>query len=241
MADGGKRLTLCWGQSDTYDTEPHTSQGPWSLRTAALSCFWKFWLEALGRGFEGDQVQAWNNFTAHVMASIPEDIRDDRDILSMMDLQALTDSTPPEQCHPNALLNQFDSKITCRDTKISMEERAWRATTLLVITAEKWSSPTRSRGSHTAQHEETPSSPTALCPHVGLIPETMIATLPPAGEGIIPSFTGNKEQERTVSFKDSMAPHGSQIRWARDHSNVSPSLPRDTDARNEITGGRTQP
>jgi hypothetical protein len=95
MAYGGKRLALCWGQTCTYDTEPQASQGPCPLRTAALSCYWKLWLEALERGFEGDQGQAWDNFTTQAMSSIPEDIRDDRYILSMTDLLALTDSTPP--------------------------------------------------------------------------------------------------------------------------------------------------
>jgi hypothetical protein len=47
MADGGKQMALCWGQAGTYDTEPQTSQGSWPLRAAALSCYWKLWLEAL--------------------------------------------------------------------------------------------------------------------------------------------------------------------------------------------------
>jgi hypothetical protein len=60
MANGGKKLALYWGQAKTYDMEPHTSQGPWTLRTTALSCFWKLWLEGLVRGFEEDKAQTWN-------------------------------------------------------------------------------------------------------------------------------------------------------------------------------------
>jgi hypothetical protein len=71
MADGEKRLALCWGQSGTYDTEHQTSQGPWPLLTVYLSCFWKLWLEALERGFEGNKGQAWNDFTAQAMTSTP--------------------------------------------------------------------------------------------------------------------------------------------------------------------------
>jgi hypothetical protein len=41
MTDGGKRFTLCWGKTGTYDTEPRASQGHWPLRPAALSCYWK--------------------------------------------------------------------------------------------------------------------------------------------------------------------------------------------------------
>jgi hypothetical protein len=116
MADGRKRLALWWGQSGTCDTEPQAIQGPCPLRTAALSCFWKLWLEALEIGFEGDQGQARDNFTAQAMDSIFEEVHNDRDILSMTDLLALVDSTPPERCYPNALLNQFDSKFAFGDT-----------------------------------------------------------------------------------------------------------------------------
>jgi hypothetical protein len=44
------------------------------------------------RGFEGDQGQACEKLTTQAMDSIPKDVRDDRDILSVMDLLALTDS-----------------------------------------------------------------------------------------------------------------------------------------------------
>jgi hypothetical protein len=96
MANGGKKLALCWGQSGTNNTEHQTSQRPCPLWKTDLSCFWKLWLEALERGFQGDQDQAWNEFTAQAMDSIPEDVRDNRDILSITDLLALTDSTPPQ-------------------------------------------------------------------------------------------------------------------------------------------------
>jgi hypothetical protein len=99
----------------------------------ALSCYWKLWLEALEKGFQGDEGQAWNEFTAHAMASIPEDVRYNRDILSMMDVLALTESTPPERCYNNALLNVFNSQLDCGDTKSSMKERSRKATTLMTI------------------------------------------------------------------------------------------------------------
>jgi hypothetical protein len=60
------------------------------------------------------------------MAIIPKDVRDDRDILSMMDLMALTDILPPEICYPNALFTTFDSQFAFGDTKSSMEERSRR-------------------------------------------------------------------------------------------------------------------
>jgi hypothetical protein len=74
MADGCKKMELCWVQAGTYNTEPKTSQGQCPLRSEALSCHWKLWLEALGKGFKGDEGQAWNKFTAQAMASIPEDV-----------------------------------------------------------------------------------------------------------------------------------------------------------------------
>jgi hypothetical protein len=190
MADGRKRLALWWGQSGTCDTEPQAIQGPCPLRTAALSCFWKLWLEALERGFEVYQGQAWDNFTAQAMASIPEDVHDDRDIVSMTDLLALTDITPSERCYPNALLNQFNSKLAFGDTKSTMEERAQRATTLLSIATAKRTPPIHSKGRHSAPREMTHGSPMALYPHAGFIPDTMLCSLPAAGEGIISSLTG---------------------------------------------------
>jgi hypothetical protein len=190
MADGRKRLALCGGQSSTNDTEPQASQGPWPLWTAALSCYWKLLLEALERGFEVDQGQSWDNFTAQAMASIPEDVHDDRDILSTMDLLALVESTPPERCYPNALLNQFDSELAFGDKKMSIEERARREATLLAIAAVKRSPPTRSRGHHSAPHEATHGLPTALYPHKDFTPDMMLGTLPAVGEEIIPNLPG---------------------------------------------------
>jgi hypothetical protein len=107
----------------------------------AFSCFWELWLEALERGFHGDQDQARNEFTIHSMASIPEDVRDDRYILSMTDLLALTDITPPERCYPNTLLNHFYSQLAFGNTKSSMEERSRRTTTLLAIATTKRAPP----------------------------------------------------------------------------------------------------
>jgi hypothetical protein len=57
-------------------------------------------LEALERVFKDEQGHAWDDFTTQAMASIPEDVRDDRDILSMTGLLALTDSTPPRTMLP---------------------------------------------------------------------------------------------------------------------------------------------
>jgi hypothetical protein len=132
MADADKKMALCWGQAGSYDTEPKTSQGPWPLRAAALSCYWKLWMDALGKGFKGDEGHAWNEFTAQSMVRIAEDFHDDKDILSMMDFMAITDTHPPGQWYPNALLTAFNSQLTFGDTKISMEERSRRATTLKV-------------------------------------------------------------------------------------------------------------
>jgi hypothetical protein len=95
MDDCGRKMALFWVQTGTYDMGPHTSQGPWPLRAAALSCYWKLWLEALDKGFNGNEGQAWNKFTTQSMDSITEDVREDRDILSMADLMALTTPPPP--------------------------------------------------------------------------------------------------------------------------------------------------
>jgi hypothetical protein len=75
--------------------EHPVSQGPWPLKAAALSCYWKLWMEALDKGFEGDEAQAWNRFTNLIMKIIHEDVRDDRDVLSVSDLLALTEILPP--------------------------------------------------------------------------------------------------------------------------------------------------
>jgi hypothetical protein len=133
MADGSKKMVLCWGQAGTYSMEPQTSQGPWPLRAAALSFYWNLWLEALDKGLKYEEGQAWNKFTAQAMAIIPEAVRNDRDILSMIDLLVLRDITPPDQCYHNALLTAFNLQLTCGDTKSSMGERSRRATTLKAI------------------------------------------------------------------------------------------------------------
>jgi hypothetical protein len=86
-----------------------------------------------------------------------------------------------------------------------MEERSRRATTLLAIADAKRAPPSRSRVTHNVQHDAAHDTPEALYPPAGFIPDTMLATLPPVGEGIIPPLSGNKEQERSVSFKNSLA------------------------------------
>jgi hypothetical protein len=128
---GWKKMAICWGQTGTYDTEPPVSQWHLSLKAAALSCYWKLWLEALDKGFEGNEAQAWNDVTTLVMKSIPEDVRDDRDILSMMDMLALTYILPPEACYPSALCSAFHSHSVFEERKSSMEERTWWALTIM--------------------------------------------------------------------------------------------------------------
>jgi hypothetical protein len=134
MDGGGKNMALCWGQAGTYDTELQTNQCPWPLRSTSLSCYWKLWLEALDKGFKGDEGQAWKKFTAQAMASIPEDVHNNINILSMADLMALTDIIPPHWCYHNALLIAFNSQLSFGDTQ-SVEERSRWAATLLVIAA----------------------------------------------------------------------------------------------------------
>jgi hypothetical protein len=125
------------------------------------------------------------------MDSIPEDAHNDRDILFMTDLLALTyNPPPPKRYYPNALLNQFDSKLAFRETESSMEEIAQMATTFLAITAAKPASPTRSRGRPSAPHEATHGSPLALYPHGGFTPNATLGTLPAAGKGILPNLPG---------------------------------------------------
>jgi hypothetical protein len=141
------------------------------------------------------------------MASIPEDVHDDRDILSMTDLLALKDSIPPEQFYPNALLNQFDSKLAFGDTKSKMEERAQRATTLLAISAAKRASPTCSRGRPSAPRHATHGSPSAIYLNGGFTSDATLGSLPAAGEGIIPHFPSYEERDRTVSCKENLAEH----------------------------------
>jgi hypothetical protein len=63
------------------------------------------------KGFKGDEGQAWNEFTTLAMASIPEDKRDDRDILSMMEPMALVNVLPPERFYPHALCTAFHSQF----------------------------------------------------------------------------------------------------------------------------------
>jgi hypothetical protein len=69
--------------------------GSLPVQAAALSYYWKLWLGALHKGFKGDECQALNEFNNQAMANIHEDVHNDRQILSMMDLMALTD--PPSQ------------------------------------------------------------------------------------------------------------------------------------------------
>jgi hypothetical protein len=141
------------------------------------------------------------------MASIPEDVRDNRDILSMMDLLALTDSTPRNNATQNTLMTQFDSKLTFGDTKRSIEERSRRATTLLAISTDKRASPTRSRGRLSAPHEATYDSHSAVYSHGGFTPDATLGSFPAAIEGMLPHFPGYEERDRAVSFKDSLAEH----------------------------------
>jgi hypothetical protein len=75
------------------------------------------------------------------MSSKPKDIRDDRDILSMIDMMTLTNILPPERCYPNALCTAFHSQFTFGDTKISMEERSMRATAMKAIAVAQQASP----------------------------------------------------------------------------------------------------
>jgi hypothetical protein len=133
MSDGGKKMALCWGQAGKNNTEPPTSQCRWPLRAAALSCYWKLWLEALDEGFTGDEGRAWNEFTAQAMASIPEDFQDNIHIFSMTDLMPPRDINPPDRCYPAALLTAFNSQLDFVDKKISIAERSRRATPLKAI------------------------------------------------------------------------------------------------------------
>jgi hypothetical protein len=139
------------------------------------------------------------------MAITPVDVHNDKDILSMMDLLALAEITPPERCYPNALLNKFDSQLDFGDTKSSMEERSRRETTLMAIAAAHRAPLSRSREGHEAQHEATPSALSDMYPPAGFVLETMLVPLPPSNEGIIPSLPNNKGPERSVSFKGSLS------------------------------------
>jgi hypothetical protein len=50
----------------------------------------------VGKGFQGNEGQARNEFTAQSMDRISEDVYNDRDILSMTHFLAMEDITPPE-------------------------------------------------------------------------------------------------------------------------------------------------
>jgi hypothetical protein len=86
----------------------------------------------MGKGFKGDEAQAWNEFTTLAMNSIPDDVRNDRNFLSVMDMLALTDILPPEICYPSTLCTTFHSRFAFGDTKISMEEQTRRAVEMKV-------------------------------------------------------------------------------------------------------------
>jgi hypothetical protein len=98
MADGGKKMALCWGQAGTgRDIQHGTTDQPRSMAPTSGNPL--LLLESLaggpGKSFKGDEDQVWNEFTAQAMASIPEDVCDDRYILSMTDLMDLIDLTSP--------------------------------------------------------------------------------------------------------------------------------------------------
>jgi hypothetical protein len=85
-------------------------------------------------GFEGDKAQGWNKFTTLAMNTIHEDERDDIDVLSMVDLLALTDILSAEMCYPSALCTAFHSYFACGNTTRSMEKRTQRAMAMKAIT-----------------------------------------------------------------------------------------------------------
>jgi hypothetical protein len=62
------------------------------------------------------------------MASIPEDVRDDRYNLSMTDLMALMDIHTPETCYPRALYTMFLSQFAFDDKKATLRKDSggWR-------------------------------------------------------------------------------------------------------------------
>jgi hypothetical protein len=141
MADSDKTFTLCWGQLG------HTARNP--RQTKALGPFGGRLLPFSGssgrRPWKGVSTAIkTRRGTSSPPKPWPASQRTsttNRDIVSMAGLLALTDSTPPERCYPNALLNQFDSQSAFGDTKISLEERSRRATTLLAKVAAKRASP----------------------------------------------------------------------------------------------------
>jgi hypothetical protein len=133
MSSGGKKIALCWGQSITYDRDPPASQGPWPLTPAALSCFWKLWLEALILGFDANQASAWDDYTTLSMEITPKDVHDDRCILPVADLLALTETHPLETCYPDALCSAFLSRFAFKYTYISSEEIIRRTETMKAI------------------------------------------------------------------------------------------------------------
>jgi hypothetical protein len=104
-------------------------------------------------------------------------------------------------------MNQFDSKLAFSYTKISMEEIARTATTLLAVAASKRAFPTRSRGLPSAPCDASHGPPSEVYPHGGFTPDVTLRSLQAAGEGMIPHLPGYEERDRTVSFKDSLAEH----------------------------------
>jgi hypothetical protein len=100
-----------------------------------------------------------------------------------------------------------------------MEERARRATPLLVTTVAKRAPLIHSRGRISAPHKVTHGSPLAVYTHRVFTPDATLGYPPSAGEGIIPHLPGYEERYRTFSFKDNLADH-----WDSDIID-SPNIP----------------
>jgi hypothetical protein len=183
---GGKQMALCWGQHGTYGMEPPNSQGPCPLRAAALSCYWKLWLEAMYKGFKGDAGQAWDKFTTLAMNIIPEDIRDNKDLLSMADLLALMYALPPERCYPNTLCSAFHLHFDFRDTKSNVEERTQRPTSTKAIAEAQQASPSRARDGRKITYEASLDGQMDTFLQSGFVSEEIQAPL--ASQGIIPKL-----------------------------------------------------
>jgi hypothetical protein len=152
----------------TENHQPAKAHGPCPpLRAAALSCYWKLWLEAMDKGFKGDKGQVWDKFTALTMSSIPEDIRNDRDLLSMTDLLDIMDILPPEKCYLNALSTTFHSHFAFGDTKSSTEEISRRVTAMKVIAETQQAYPLRARDGREMSHEASPDGHMDMFPQAG--------------------------------------------------------------------------
>jgi hypothetical protein len=141
------------------------------------------------------------------MEIIPEDVRDDRDVLSMTDLLALVDILPPETCHPNALCTAFHSYFSFGDTNISTKERTRWATTMKAIAEAQQVPSSQSITKHDITCDATPDSQTTQYLREGFVPEETQTTLPAAGHGIIPTLPPPRGQDRAVSFQDTLADH----------------------------------